>query len=382
MALASAWGHEFDTALSDAQAAIDLGTDGRTRPPLAAAYFVRGQVYCVTGRLELSQEESARALAASRAEGDPVHQSLSSFLLGFLANFRGEYTDASQLQSEGLQIARQHNFLVPLIVNLFAHGLTLTGKGEYENARTTLEEGRSLALKAGAEVWFQRILNSLGWLHAELGDVDAAIALNRESADGARKRGDPETIANAEINLGEVFLSKGDHALAQECLDRVHHLVHDAATSEWMRWRYSTHLFAALGELCLARGNPTRAQDFADRCVTLAAHHNSRKYLVRGWRLKGEIALARHERTEAEEALRQALTIARAIGNPTQHWKTHLALGRLHDAAKRSELAHEEYQAARRVIDRILRDLQTPELRASLQASPLVLEISDLSRPR
>jgi hypothetical protein len=30
--------------------------------------------------------------------------------------------------------------------------------------------------------------------------------------------------------------------------------VQDPATSAWMQWRYSMHLFASLGELWLARG--------------------------------------------------------------------------------------------------------------------------------
>ncbi len=43
---------------------------------------------------------------------------------------------------------------------------------------------------------------------------------------------------------------------------------------------------------------------------------------VKGWRLKGEIALLRRQWDESEEALRQALTLAQVIGNPTQLWKS------------------------------------------------------------
>jgi tetratricopeptide (TPR) repeat protein len=129
-------------------------------------------------------------------------------------------------------------------------------------------------------------------------------------------------IANAELNLGDIFLAKGDLALAQEYLDGVYRLVKDPVTSDWQKWRYSTHLFASLGELWLARGDPAKAQEFADQCLELATRTNSRRYLVKAWGLKGESALARGQWDEAEGMLRQALALAQVIGNPTQLWKT------------------------------------------------------------
>jgi hypothetical protein len=68
--------------------------------------------------------------------------------------------------------------------------------------------------KVGDEVYRQRLLNSLGWLHMELGDLDKALDLDRHGAERARKRGDSKTIANAEINLGDIFLAQCDLVLA------------------------------------------------------------------------------------------------------------------------------------------------------------------------
>ena len=85
------------------------------------------------------------------------------------------------------------------------HGVTLIDKGDYDAALINLEEGLALSEKVGDEVQRHRMLNSLGWLYIECGDLERAIHLSREGAKGARKRGDPETIANSEINLGEIF---------------------------------------------------------------------------------------------------------------------------------------------------------------------------------
>jgi tetratricopeptide (TPR) repeat protein len=348
---------------------------------MAGGLFITGLIHSSIGRLDQAKDEYDRALAVSRSGCDALHQSFSLSYVGLLKNWEGEYSEASGFLSEALPIAREHNLLVPLLNSLFAYGLTLTGKGNYNAALATFEEGLDLSEKVGNEVYHHRLLNGLGWLYSELGDLDRALGLNRQSAEGAGKRGDHEVIANAELNLGDIFLAKGDLVVAQEYLDGVYRLVKDPATSDWMKWRYSTHLFASLGELWLARGDTVRAREFADQCLEIATRTNSRKYLVKGWRIKGEIARTRSQWDEAEGMLRQALTIAQAIGTPTQLWKTHLALGQLHSATKRPAMAHQAYGAAREVIDHLKASLQNHELRASLENSPLVRHIYDLRAP-
>jgi tetratricopeptide (TPR) repeat protein len=145
-----------------------------------------------------------------------------------------------------------------------------------------------------------------------------------------------------------------------------------------MRWRYSTHLFASLGDLWLARGEYTKALEFCDHCLDSATRTNSKKNLVKGWRLKGEIALARHRLDEAEHALRQGLTIAQVIGNPTQLWKSYVALGRLCSDARKPELAEQAFNAARGVVDRMKANLRNPLLRTGLE-SPIFQKIYELS---
>ncbi|HEX9663130.1 MAG TPA: tetratricopeptide repeat protein [Candidatus Binatia bacterium] len=106
---------------------------------------------------------------------------------------------------------------------------------------------------------------------------------------------------------------------------------------------------------------------------------SSKKNLVKGWRLRGEIALARRQWDEAENALEQALNIAQAICNPTQLWKSHVALGRLHSDRKKPEQAEQAYNAACEVIDRVKANLTTPALRASLENAPMIRRIYELS---
>ena len=148
-----------------------------------------------------------------------------------------------------------------------------------------------------------------------------------------------------------------------------------------MRWRYSMRLLEDLGALWLARGDPARAAGFADESLELATRTRSRKNQVKGWRLRGEIALARRELDGAEAAFRQALAIATEIGNPTQLWKTHTALGHLHAARPRPDAARDAYRAAGAVIERVRAGLRDPALRASLAEAPAVRQVNALAGP-
>jgi len=382
MGWAALWAHDFDRAVALSREAIAVAEPLDAKAVLAGATFNVASVNAITGRLEESKADLDKVLALSRSAGDVVYEALAILFKGLLKNWEGEYDDALSQFTQSLRLSREHNLLVPLMFVLFCRAVSLTGKGSYDEALATITEGLALTEKAGDEVWHQRLLNASGWLHLELGDADSALDLNRRGAEGARKRGDHETIANSEINLGDVCMTKGDLVLAQEFLGGVHRLVKDPATSEWMRWRYSTHLFASLADLALTRGNRDEAREFADQCLELSTRSNAKKNLVKGWRLKGEIALHRRQWDEAETALREALKIAEAIGNPTQLWKTHAALGRLHGDRKNPDAAWQAYHAARLVVDGIKHRLQNPRLRASLEAAPAIQRVYQLSAPR
>ncbi len=145
--------------------------------------------------------------------------------------------------------------LFPLLFSCFLRGLTLTGKGDYDDALASFTEGLSLAERVGDEAIHHRLLNCLGWLYADLGDLDHAEELNAISAQIGRRRADPGTQPNAELNLAEIFRAKGDLARAQDQYDERLPVLEESDSSHWMRYRYSIRMFAGMGELALARGD-------------------------------------------------------------------------------------------------------------------------------
>jgi len=380
MAWAETWARDLDGAIAHARRAIDVAQPVGAEAVLARAQFTIGFVRGVTGGLDEARQAIDRSLIASRSAGDMVHHSLALTTAGLIKSWEADYTVADRLQTSGLEIAREHNLLVPLLFSAFLRGLTLTGKGDYATALATFREGLELSRKVGDEAIHHRLLNCLGWLHFELGDFDGAAALNQKSADEGRRRSDPGTLPNAELNLGDIALARGDLAGAREMFDRVDRFARDPTTSAWMRFRYSIRLAASQGELALAGGELGEAERHARRCLELATRTNARKNLVKAWRLAGQTACAAGRWEDAGRALDEARTIAEAIGNPAQLWRTYGALATFHAGHGDKEAARSAAADAVRVVEGVLAGLPDETLRASLGNLPLVREVRARAR--
>jgi transcriptional regulator with AAA-type ATPase domain/tetratricopeptide (TPR) repeat protein len=369
IAWASTWGRNLDAALRFARDALAVAEPAGAVAVQGRAYFTIGFVHGVTGVLTESQAALDKALSLSTAAGDAVHRSLSLSTAGLLRNWEGDYEVAVRLQNEGLGLARDHGLLVPLLFSCFLRGLTLTSKGDYDEALASFSEGLVLAERVGDEAIHHRLLNCLGWLYAELGDLDHAEALNTASAEIGRRRRDPGTQPNAELNLGDIIRARGDLPLAQEVYDGVYRYWNDPGTSQWMRFRYSIRMFASLGELALVRGNLTAARAYSAECLDLATRTGSRKNLVKGWRLVGEIERAQQDWDRAEQHLRTALELAASVGNPVQYWKTELALGQLLSDLRRPGEAREAFERANLRMQQVRGSLRHERLQDAFEKS-------------
>jgi tetratricopeptide (TPR) repeat protein len=258
---------------------------------------------------------------------------------------------------------------------MFMAGVNLTGRGDYDAALGLLQDGLALAQKVGDANYTPRSLNSLGWLYMECGALDRAWELNQLAATQSRQRGDHEMIANAELNLADILMHRGDLPLARELLESVERLIVDPVNSGWMRWRYSLHWLASLADHALARGAWDEARAHAERCLVDARRTRSQKYVAKASRTLAEIALARRQWAEAGAALRTAHHVAESIHQPTQIWKTHVVRARLARAQGDADSALQAMQAAERVVAALKSGVHDPELRAALHVS---VKIPDL----
>jgi len=370
IAWASFWGRNLDGAVRYSREALAVGEPAGALAAQGRAHFTLGFLRSATGVIEEGQAALEKATAISRAAGDAVHESLSLSTAGLVRNWFGDFHEADRLQAQAMTLAREGGLLVPLLFGCFMRGLTLTGKGDYDAAFALLTEGMSVAERVGDEAVHHRLLNCLGWLFAELGDLDESEALNARSAQIGRRRSDPGTSPNAELNLGEVFTARGELARAQDRFDTIFRYYKDPSSSLWMRFRYSIRMFAGMGELAVAQGDFSAARAYSAECLELATRAAARKNLVKARRLAGKIAHADHDWDAAEGHFRKSRDLAASLGNPVQQWKAELALGHFLRDTRRPDDARHAYERALAVMDRVREGLRHERLRHAFAKNP------------
>ena len=378
IAWAMFWARNLDGAVRYSREALAVGEPAGALAAQGRAHFTLGFLRSATGVLDEGQAGLEKATAISRAAGDAVHESLSLSTAGLVRNWFGDFHEANRLQAQAMTLAREGGLLVPLLFGCFMRGLTLTGKGDYDGAFALLNEGLSVAERVGDEAVHHRLLNCLGWLFAELGDLDESEVLNAKSAQVGRRRSDPGTSPNAELNLGEVFTARGELARAQDHFDTIFRYYKDPSSSLWMRFRYSIRMFVGMGELAIARGDLSTARSFSAECLELATRAAARKNLVKAWRLAGKVAVADHNDDAAEGHFRKSRELAVSLGNPVQQWKAELALGHFLSDTRRPDDARQAYERALAVMDRVREGLRHERLRDAFAENSDYRELQSL----
>ena len=373
------WSHEFEKALQYSERAKAMASEIGARSTVAASTFVTGWVHAVLGEIDEAVHQCEDALRTSREAGDDEQEGFCLFVLGQIRNWQGEYPEASRLLDQALRIGqtRELPFLVAGV--LWMGGIIRGGAGDYEAALASLQEALDLSERLGDRAHQGRVLNTLGWTFGEINDLEAAFRYNHACLEVAAEIGDPEIIRNAQLNQGDTLLLLDRMDEAEAHLEKVHESLQQRGTwgEDWMKWRYAEHLWHSLGELWLAKGDGEMALIYAGACCAGAERTRSRKNLAKGWRLRGQALLAQGRGEDAMPALHRALAISRDLGNPPQLWRTHQALGMLHEERDEPERAHAAYRAALEVIEAVGARLQDPERRRIFLDAPPVRLIEE-----
>jgi len=371
--------HEFEQALAYAEQAKALALTIDAKNILAASIFAIGTVHLVTGKLDEAARSWGDSLRISKEAQDKSIEGLTLQFLGLLHEMRGEYEQALQLQEQGVAIGQAHDLHYLLLWVLWSRSLARCGDGEYETALVSLKEALDLSERVGDKFFKCRMLNTMGWVYGELYNLEQAIRYNQEGVEASYKVGDPEIIRNAEINLGDYYLLLGDIEQAQRYLEKVYRDSQQRGKwgEEWMKWRYMQHCCHSLGELWLTKRDAEKALQFAEECLKLAEPTESRKNIVKGWRLRGQALCRQGKLTEAEAVLQKALTLAKEVGNPPQLWKTYQALGELYERQSAAEQARSAYASAIETIEEVASRLQDQGIKQTFLAARPVQELRD-----
>jgi tetratricopeptide (TPR) repeat protein len=154
---------------------------------------------------------------------------------GCVRRVAGDYERGRRTADEALRLARERGLFVLYMRGLWTRGLVLPSLGEWDAALRDLEEGVALAEKIGDLAFLPRLMNTLGWLHVECGDVEHGRVLTARALEHARRIRHAfgvEMQAFCLVNMGDSFLVQGDLPLAAEQFDEAGRIAESASTHE------------------------------------------------------------------------------------------------------------------------------------------------------
>jgi class 3 adenylate cyclase/tetratricopeptide (TPR) repeat protein len=348
-----------------AEAAQALAVETGNVRVQARSLALLGSVQQTEGRLAEADRtflESLRLAEAGRFADISVQPRL---FLAAHAEWRGEFRRAVGLCVDAETAAAAiHDGFFEQMASAFAC-LAQIGLGQYADALGTITEGLRKARERSTPFFEARLTNTLGWLHQEFGDFRRAIELDADSATLGERIKNANAEISAAINLGLDFLMLDGPRKAlphlETCLTRVDKLGFGAH-----RWRWSIHIATYLAKALLADDQPGAALAQAERAMAQARDTGSTKYI--GWShlLRGDIAIAERQWSDAERECAEALTIGRSIAYPTLIWQAAHSLALARSARGDHEGAGEAARLAVATIDTVAAHAPDPALRRTV----------------
>jgi class 3 adenylate cyclase/tetratricopeptide (TPR) repeat protein len=362
--------HELEAALEAAERAVEVAPDD---PDVRfMGLFARASYNLFTNRFAEARTLFGEMGEVAQNVGHPWIRGLWAWEGPVFPHWDGDYEMALR-EYERLKADRESSGdITHVLWGRWVEAMARSHRGEYEEGLRIYLELVADAERVGDLLILMRTLNSVGWVYGELQDIERAMEWNRKGLEDALSAGfpDPEIECNAALNLGDNLLALGRLDEAEEQYRFVERVYRDPSPAErFMLWRYSQHMLHSYGELWLARGVLGKARQFADECLALAEPSVSRKNIVKGRRLRGQVLLAEGNLTDAEREVRFALDLAREVANPGQLWKTLDALGDVLSAADRQDEALAAYDQAVAVIDGVAAGLKDEALKNTFLGS-------------
>jgi tetratricopeptide (TPR) repeat protein len=374
--------HQFDRAESSLRASLDTAGDSPDERYLQTLMLTL--LLLITNRHDEARPMLIETEKLAAVSNDAFADGFWNEVGAIVPNWEGRYEESLDYVQDRRHAGDREdgNVQAVAMANLGAswvEGLALGGIGRYEDAIHAQERVIARAERIGDVFYRIRALNSLGWAYMELGDLDRGWEWNTQALEVAKELGvaDPELDSNAQLNLADILLVRGQLDEAEELYRGVERIHRDPAPPEiWMLWRYGQHMLHSYGELLLQRGNLEKAREFADECLQGAEASRARKNIVKARRLRGQVLVAEGKPDEAERELLIAVDVAKEIGNPRQLWLTLTALGDVLSAAGKSDDGRHAYGEAKAVIDSIADKLTDDRLRETFLSSKQVEEIT------
>ena len=368
------WNHDYEKTIAVVREASELAAEHGANAAASYAVMVYDEHELIHGRDTNSEAEVEEALHQAARSGDLGVEVHLLQHLGQRAEWRSDFPRALQLTQRSVDLAARNRNPGEALFGQWFLGIASVAVGDYAKGFEVLAGGLELSDRIGDRAVKARMLNTMGWFHAEIGCHSHAIKYNRMGTDLAREivdlglvAGAPELYANAAINLAGNLIALGEPNAAAEQLAAIHEQ-YAADQDPWMRWRWAMHLQDMSARLELVRGNAEAALTWVTGEIAGARQRPVPKIEARALELSGRILLTMDRRDEAEASLRQALDVTTRIQHPSVAWRSLSLLGEIARRGGHDDAAQQHFAAARQLVESKAPGVPREELRSEFRS--------------
>jgi two-component system NtrC family response regulator len=263
-----------------------------------------------SGQLEEAEAVAADLLARTQRSRDLLLEGHASGQLANILRARGRLREAQQLYARAVNLHREGGDLEGEVRDHLNRASVLNRLGFPGKAREAFAEAHRKAREIGHEVLSLKAAIGMGMVAVREGRWDEARRLLLGTWREARRKGMPREEALSLEFLGELHALRGRLPQARVALRMC------LALAERLAPGGDLMVEARLREAILALGSRSweRAQEAAERAISLAVGTGLAWEEAQGWRLLG-VALARQgDRGKALEAFRRAVGLFEGMG--------------------------------------------------------------------
>ena len=208
---------------------------------------------------------------------------------------------------------------------------------------------------------------NLGRCYYHLGDLDRAISLQTRAESLAAEVGDNVGRQIWLSSLGDAYLDRGEFEKAISNFEKALTLSRQMGETYTVMLTLNGMTTASLGAKNLAA-----ARRYNEAALAIDREAPIQNLRGSAWVGAGRIAEAEGDVDKAEQAYRQTLAAAAAIGNETTVWQAHAGLAHVATARRKWAEAEGEFRAALDALERTRSRLARDEWKLSFHSASVV----------
>jgi tetratricopeptide (TPR) repeat protein len=333
-----------------------------------------GQVLVCEGRLSEATPLLEAVIDAARRSGPRSALMLALGMQGLAHYWHSEYGLAETCFDEMLAVAGELGRGFEGLTAWMFLGLSRANLGRASDALTDFQAAMALASQNGDRLWMPRLLGHAAWVRSELGDLEAARALDTEAAELSRRQhlvGAPGVEALLRLAIERARTGSRTEALGLIREAEVH-----AGEDAWFHWMHELQIEAAAAEVFLALGDHEEADARALRLRAVSDRIGAPAYRCTAGRVRGEVALALDRGVaQAAEDVEAALQSMAEKTAPLATWKAGRILGLLRRRLGDDDRARRAFEGASGSLEKMAGGVRDPMLRRTFLELPAVREL-------